>query len=298
MSGIQIFENPAFGEVRALNIDGEPWFVGRDVAAALGYSDEKSAVRDHVDSEDKRVMQKGQIASLDIPNRGLTIINESGLYSLILSSKLESAKAFKRWVTSEVLPSIRKTGGYVAGQETMTDAELMASAVLAANRMIEQRDAKISALTADNRALSESNTALRKSAAELKDAAEYAGQVLISSDTLTVTQIAADYDMSARQLNEILHEAKIQHKVNGQWILYKEWMGHGLTESVTVPVVGKDGRRGSKMSTRWTQLGRRLISMVLRRRGYFTKEQSEELRRAMTILFGEDKEGGADNGEV
>lgn len=294
MSDIQIFENPAFGEVRALNIDGEPWFVGKDVASVLGYTNPQKAIRDHVDAEDKGVNEMFTPGG----KQQVPIINESGLYSLILSSKLESAKAFKRWVTSEVLPSIRKTGGYVAGQETMTDAELMASAVLAANRMIEQRDAKISALTADNRALSESNTALRKSAAELKDAAEYAGQVLISSDTLTVTQIAADYDMSARQLNEILHEAKIQHKVNGQWILYKEWMGHGLTESVTVPVVGKDGRRGSKMSTRWTQLGRRLISMVLRRRGYFTKEQSEELRRAMTILFGEDKEGGADNGEV
>lgn len=293
MSDIQIFENPAFGEVRALNIDGEPWFVGKDVASVLGYSNPQKAVRDHVDTEDKTVNE-----SFTVNGTQGTLINESGVYSLVFSSKLPDAKAFKRWGTSEVLPSIRKTGGYVAGQETMTDAELMASAVLAANRMIEQRDAKISALTADNRALSESNTALRKSAAELKDAAEYAGQVLISSDTLTVTQIAADYDMSARQLNEILHEAKIQHKVNGQWILYKEWMGHGLTESVTVPVVGKDGRRGAKMSTRWTQLGRRLISMVLRRRGYFTKEQNEAMRRAIAIMFGEDKEGGADNGEV
>lgn len=294
MSGIQIFENPAFGEVRALNIDGEPWFVAADVCKALEIGNSRQAVA-RLDEDERNTV------ILSDGNRGnpnVTVVNEPGLYGLVLGSRKPEAKAFKRWIKHEVLPSIRKTGGYVAGQETMTDAELMASAVLAANRMIEQRDAKISALTADNRALSESNTALRKSAAELKDAAEYAGQVLISSDTLTVTQIAADYDMSARQLNEILHEAKIQHKVNGQWILYKEWMGHGLTESVTVPVVGKDGRRGAKMSTRWTQLGRRLISMVLRRRGYFTKEQNEAMRRAIAIMFGEDKEGGADNGEV
>lgn len=294
MNGIQIFKNPAFGEVRALNIDGEPWFVAADVCKALEIGNSRQAVA-RLDEDERNTV------ILSDGNRGnpnVTVVNEPGLYGLVLGSRKPEAKAFKRWIKHEVLPSIRKTGGYVAGQETMTDAELMASAVLAANRMIEQRDAKISALTADNRALSESNTALRKSAAELKDAAEYAGQVLISSDTLTVTQIAADYDMSARQLNEILHEAKIQHKVNGQWILYKEWMGHGLTESVTVPVVGKDGRRGSKMSTRWTQLGRRLISMVLRRRGYFTKEQNEAMRRAIAIMFGEDKEGGADNGEV
>lgn len=148
MDELKIFENPAFGEIRALNIDGEPWFVGRDVAAALGYSDAKAAVRDHVDSEDKRVIQKGQITPLDIPNRGLTIVNESGLYSLIISSKLESAKAFKRWITSEVLPAIRKTGGYIHGAEEMTDAELLSKAVLVAQKTIAARDARIKALEA------------------------------------------------------------------------------------------------------------------------------------------------------
>ena len=112
MEELKIYKNKEFGQVRTVMIDSEPWFVGKDVAAALGYSDTKSAIQDHVDAEDKRIIQKGQIATLDIPNRGMTIINESGLYSLIFSSKLESAKRFKRWVTSEVLPSIRKTGAY------------------------------------------------------------------------------------------------------------------------------------------------------------------------------------------
>lgn len=111
---IQIFKNEQFGKIRTLTKYGEPWFVGKDIAEALGYSDTKSAINDHVDVDDKQILQRGQNATLEIPNRGMTIINESGLYSLILSSKLESAKAFKRWVTSEVLPSIRKHGEYIS----------------------------------------------------------------------------------------------------------------------------------------------------------------------------------------
>lgn len=100
-------------EVRTVTINNEPYFVGKDVAEILGYSNSKDALSKHVDSDDKQIIQRSQNATLDIPNRGLTIINESGLYSLILSSKLPQAKEFKRWVTSEVLPAIRKQGAYV-----------------------------------------------------------------------------------------------------------------------------------------------------------------------------------------
>ncbi len=108
MNGLQVFENPEFGSIRTVEIDGEPWLVGKDVAVALGYSNPRKALADHVDKEDKGVTK------CDTPSgpQQMTIINESGLYSLILSSKLPGAKKFKRWVTSEVLPSIRKTGGY------------------------------------------------------------------------------------------------------------------------------------------------------------------------------------------
>ena len=108
-----VFTHPEFGELRTVEIDGVVWFVGKDVAEALGYSNTKDAITAHVASEDKKLIQRSEITTLEIPNRGMTIINESGLYSLILSSKLPSAKDFKHWVTSEVLPSIRKTGGYV-----------------------------------------------------------------------------------------------------------------------------------------------------------------------------------------
>lgn len=115
MQQVMLFENKEFGEIRTLMIDGQPYFVGKDVAEILGYSNTKDAIIVHVDEDDRRIIQKSENTTFEIPNRGLTIINESGLYSLILSSKLDTAKKFKRWVTSEVLPSIRQTGNYISG---------------------------------------------------------------------------------------------------------------------------------------------------------------------------------------
>lgn len=121
MNNIQVFNNPEFGDIRTVEIDGEPWFVGKDVATALGYSNTKDAIAAHVASEDKKLIQRSEITTLEIPNRGMAIINESGLYSLILGSKLDSARRFKHWVTSEVLPSIRKTGAYVQQEIKVPD---------------------------------------------------------------------------------------------------------------------------------------------------------------------------------
>jgi prophage antirepressor-like protein len=148
MNNIQIFKYEN-NDVRTVEMNGEPWFVGNDVAAALGYGKGKSlanAVTNHADSEDKGVTE------LMTPGgkQNVTIINESGLYSLILSSKLPTAKQFKRWVTSEVLPSIRKNGGYIAGQEQHSPEELMAKALLVANKTLAERDARISELTVQN----------------------------------------------------------------------------------------------------------------------------------------------------
>lgn len=145
MNNLQIFNSPEFGQVRTIQQNGEPWFVGKDVAEILGYKDTSDAMKKHVDIEDKltrRFADSGQ-------NREMYIINESGLYSLILSSKMPKAKEFKRWVTSEVIPAIRKTGGYIAGSENMTDAEIMAKAVLVAQSTIQQRDQRIKELESD-----------------------------------------------------------------------------------------------------------------------------------------------------
>ena len=123
MNELIIFKSPEFGEIRTVEVNGEPWLVGKDVALALGYSNTKDALMAHVDEEDKRVIQRSENATFDIPNRGLTIINESGLYSLVLSSKLPTAKKFRRWVTAEVLPSIRRHGAYMT-PETLEAAIL------------------------------------------------------------------------------------------------------------------------------------------------------------------------------
>ena len=139
---VTVFKNlvhPEFGELRTVEINGEPWFVGKDVATALGYSDTFGALKKHVDAVDK---QNCQNDSFDTP-RGMTIINESGLYSLILSSKLPSAKEFKHWVTAEVLPSIRKNGAYIRNQENMTPAEIVARGLIAAQKIIEEREKEI-----------------------------------------------------------------------------------------------------------------------------------------------------------
>lgn len=112
MNQLQIFNNAEFGNVRTILIDDVPWFVGKDIAAALGYSNIHDALISHVYDDDKMIIQKSDLTTLEIPNRGLLVINESGLYSLIFSSKLPLAKRFKKWVTSEVLPTLRKTGGY------------------------------------------------------------------------------------------------------------------------------------------------------------------------------------------
>lgn len=148
MNNIKIFNSPDFGQIRTIKQNGEPWFVGKDVADILGYSNSSKAIPQHVDEEDRQkqnlpTAQNGKLVAAS------WLINESGLYSLILSSKMPKAKEFKRWVTSEVIPAIRKTGGYIAGSENMTDAEIMAKAVLVAQSTIQQRDQRIKELESD-----------------------------------------------------------------------------------------------------------------------------------------------------
>lgn len=149
MNEMLIFNNLEFGEIRTVSIDGEPWLVGKDVALALGYENPARAIRSHVDEDDKGVTK------LVTPggSQDVIIINESGLYSLVLSSKLPGAKKFRRWVTSEVLPSIRRSGGYIHGQAEMSPEELMASALIVAKKTIEQQKLRLSVLTVENQVM-------------------------------------------------------------------------------------------------------------------------------------------------
>ena len=256
MNEIKIFNHAEFGEIRAVSINNEPWFVGKDVAHVLGYQNPSKALADHIEPEDKLNNE----TLLSLGQRGGWLINESGLYSLILSSKLPGAKKFKRWVTNEVLPSIRKHGGYIAGQEEMSGEELMAKALQFADRKLKEKDAQIRQLTAEV----EQQTQV---IADFAPKAQYLDVILSSTGTMATSQIAADYNMSAKKLNKILHEAGIQHNVNGQWILYRDKMGMGYTKSITISIVRSDGRTDTKMHTHWTQKGRLMIHDVLAERG-------------------------------
>ena len=242
MDNIKIFENPQFGEIRTMTQDGEPWFVGKDVAELLGYVKPQNAIAAHVDDEDKTLAPIQGGCSTGTQNT--IIINESGLYSLILSSKLPTAREFKRWVTSEVLPSIRKTGGYITGQDELSDADLMAKALLVAQRQIEQREERINALETANKRL-------------IPDA-EY-GRSLQSKHGITTTSIAKELGMSAVTLNKRLHELGVQYRQSGQWYLYRKYQNKGLTTTRTVPIVRFDGKPDVRRETLWTMRGHRFI---------------------------------------
>lgn len=212
MSELMIFNNPYFGDVRIVEQEGEPWFVGKDVAAILGYSNTNDAISRHVDSEDKR----GSRFTTPYGEQTMTIINESGLYSLILGSKLPTAKEFKRWVTSEVLPAIRKHGGYVNGQENMTPEELMAAALLMAQRTIADRDARISTLTVENQIMAPK--------------ADYFDQ-LVERNTLTnFRETAKALEVSPKKFVSFLLEKKYIYRDSKGKLLPYEAKNDGLFE--------------------------------------------------------------------
>lgn len=201
---IQIFKNEEFGQVRALEINGEPYFVGKDVAEVLGYADLGHAVLDHVDEEDRiNSKTQGQNAP-EFGQRGTWLINESGLYSLILSSKLPNAKKFKRWVTSEVLPQIRKTGGYIPTDEEDSEKDILAKAVLIANKTIEQKNEKINELSSKNNELEEKIE-------DDKHKVSFAEAVENSEDLILVKEMAtiitqSGFEIGQNQLFEYLRK--------------------------------------------------------------------------------------------
>lgn len=242
MNELKIFENRQFGQVRAMEIDGEPWFVGKDIAKALGYVNTRQAILTNVDSGDKGVNL------IDTPSgkQNATIINESGLYSLILSSKLKIAKQFKNWITKDVIPSIRKTGGYIYTTPEMTNDEIMARAMIIANTKIEELNGKIQ---------------------ELLPKATYCDEVLKSNETLTTTQIAKDYCISAVKLNRILHAENIQFKVCGKWNLYAKYANKGLAINQTFQRLDDYGNIKYYTYLCWTQRGREFIKGIMDKHG-------------------------------
>ena len=234
----QIFKNAEFGQIRTCMVDGEVYFVGKDVATALGYKNTKDALMRHVDVEDK----EGSGITTPSGIQPMVVINESGLYALILSSKLDSAKRFKRWVTSEVLPAIRKNGRYE----------------------LEQHNEE---LAQQNRELESRNALLKDISAYQKPLTDYARTILSSQQTVTVTQIAQDYGFSAVRFNKLLMHLRIQHKVGGQWILYAPHVHRGYVQSFSSYYVQPDGEVQVKVHTRWTQNGRLFLYEELKKAG-------------------------------
>lgn len=225
MNEVQLF-NFENHEVRSLLLNNEPWFVGKDVADVLGYSNSRKAMADHVDDEDKEVLTSRNVTLENIPNRGITVVNESGLYSLILSSKLPSAKKFKRWVTSEVLPALRKTGQYqvkeLSGQELMAKALIEAQSVLAAkDKQIEEMKPK--ALFADAVATSHTSILVGELAKILKQNGIDMGQkrlfAWLREKGYLIKRQGTDYNMPTQKAMELgLFEIKEGSYVNGSGV--------------------------------------------------------------------------------
>lgn len=268
MNELQIFNSEEFGDIRTAEIDGKPYFVGTDVAKALGYSNPRKAILDHC----KGVTKRDTPTSSGV--QSMSYINEGDLYRLIMKSKLPSAEKFESWVFDEVVPSIRTNGGYIVGQETLSDDELMAKAILVAQKKIAERDQLIEE---QRQQISVKNQII----GELKPKADYYDEILKNPGLITITQIAKDYGMSGKKMNDILHDLGIQYKQSGQWLLYDKYSKNGYTHSETVDIVRSDGRRDVKMNTKWKQKGRIFLYNMLKEKGIVPMIEKENNQMTM-----------------
>lgn len=249
MNELKVFSNNEFGKLKTIVINNEVWFVANEVATILGYGNGNAkskaitnSIVDHVDEEDRKMLdyttckkvfreyQNGD-PTFKINSNGLRVINESGLFSLILGSKLSSAKKFKRWVTSEVLPQIRRTGGYIPVKQEDDEVTIMAKALQIMQNTLSKKDELI---------------------AMQQPKVEYYDNVLFSDKLITTTDIAKDLGMSAQKLNRLLHDNKIIYKSSGCWKPYSKY--EYLIPEYADYVINEHGQQ-----LKWTEKGREFI---------------------------------------
>ncbi|MDS1005372.1 phage antirepressor [Clostridium sporogenes] len=260
MSELEIFNNAEFGSIRTLVINDEPYFVGKDVAEILGYTNTQKAIRDHIDEEDKTLNESFTVNG----TKGI-LINESGLYSLILSSKMPNAKKFKRWVTSEVLPTIRKHGVY-AVDELLNDPDMLIAALTKLKAEREKTNVLMATIAVHNQNI-----------VEMKPKASYYDVVLNCKDLVAISVIAKDYGWSASRMNQYLHDKSIQYKQGNKiWLLYQKYAEMGYTSTKTHSYPGSDGTMHTKVHTYWTQQGRLFIYGLLKADGILPMMEQED----------------------
>lgn len=248
LNELQIFKNEQFGEIRVIEKDGQPWFVSKDACDSLGLGDVSKAMT-RLDPDEKGT---NSITTLG-GNQDMWCVNEYGLFNLVLASRKPEAKLFKRWVTHEVLPSIRKHGMY-ATDELLDNPDLLIQVATALKHERER-----------NKILETENKVKAQVISELKPKADYVDKILKNPGLMTITQIAKDYGMSGQAMNDLLHNKGIQYKQSGQWLLYKEYQSAGYTHSDTVEFERTGGIPGTKLNTKWTQKGRLFIYELLKK---------------------------------
>lgn len=256
----RIFESEEFGQIRTILKDGEILFAGNDVAKALGYKNAPDALKRHVDEEDITIVKHDTKRGA----RSLIFINESGLYSLILASKLESAQRFKRWVTSEVLPEIRQTGSYntlsLRNSNGQINTSLIREILDDEERLQKQVEEQQLLIDTQHEQIEEQQDKIEK----MEPKCDYYDKILSDKNVMCITPIAKDYGMSATELNKLLHTYGVQYKIDNQWILYQKYANKGYTKSV--PFEPKY-YNGVILQTRWTQKGRLFIYELLKDHG-------------------------------
>ena len=244
MSDVQIF-NFKGNEVRVVLNDGEIWWVAKDVCDTLGLSNVTVSLSE-LDDDERSKFNLGR-------QKDVNIISEAGLYSLVLRSRKPEAKEFKRWVTHDVLPTIRKTGSYGLDVPNFKDP------VAAARAWADAMEAKIAleGISKEQQLLIE----------EMKPKVYYTDTILQSDSLVQTTQIAKDYGMSARAFNKKLHELGVQYNTGSQWVLYQKYQDAGYAHSYTYEYTRPDGSHGTKMHLKWTQKGRLFLYNALKDAG-------------------------------